>query len=264
MTDAAKKKPAKPKRGLDHALLDAQLMIHSIGKDGANKFHGYDYTSAEHMLAETRPVLLDCGIVVRAGKKWQYERPNGGLQACMEVIVSHPDSGEKIEETVELPACPGKGRPEDKAVLASETTLLNYYLRGLLLIPRVDVEVCSRDDTGVQAPKPTPKPAPKPAPKAEPEPKPAPKESKGAGVPVTDKTLEELRGIISDKYKKAKVNGKDFANAKMVEHKEKVLKATGAKLSPDQNIESVKLEDLRDQFSEDKIRELILDFTIPF
>ena len=70
--------------------------------------------------------------------------------------------------------------------------------------------------------------------------------------------------IISDKYRKAKVNGKDYANANMVKQKQEVLKATGAVLEPGQNIETVKLDDLRDQFTEEKIRDLILDFTIPF
>ena len=257
MTEAAKKPKTKPKRGLDHALLEAQQTIHSIGKDSTNAHHKYEYTSAEHMIAETRPVLIDCGILVRVGKTWQEELPSGLLKACAMIHGAHPSSGEKCEEPRELPACSGKGRPEDKAVLASNTTILNYYLRGLLLIPRVDEEVCARDDTKHEAAAQKIATATKKAAtKVDPVPKPA--------NPVTDATFQRLTDFIRSEADGAKSGGKEAMNNVILHLKQELVKATKVVLPPGTGVEKIVVSDLRPQLSEEAVYDFIMEQTIPF
>ena len=68
-----------------------------------------------------------------------------------------------------VPVLPEKGRPIDKAEAGARTYALSYFLRDLLLIPRVDEgsDVDQRDDRDrsgrATAPRPAAVPAPKPA-----------------------------------------------------------------------------------------------------
>jgi len=57
-----------------------------------------------------------------------------------------------MEETLEFPAIVRKGTPHDKAVAAALTTSLSYWLRDVLLLPRMDNEASmDRRNDNIQA-----------------------------------------------------------------------------------------------------------------
>jgi len=257
MTEAAKKPKTKPKRGLKHALLEAQQMIRSIEKDSSNDYHNFDFTSTEHMIAETRIVLHDCGIVVEVGDTWQEELASGRLLEWANIHVTHPESGDEIERKKSLPIISGKGRPEDKGALGCETTILNYFLRGLLLIPRVDVEVCARDDTKHEAAAQKIATATKKAAtKVDPVPKPA--------NPVTDETFQRLTDYIRSEADGAKSGGKEAMNNVILHLKKELVKATKVVLPPGTGVENIVVSDLRPQLSESAVYDFIMEQSIPF
>lgn len=138
---------------LNAALLEAQKSINEIQKEATNDFNKYKYVSAEAIIKEARRCLTKAGLVVRRGMWWYFPEDTdfnnewGGLWRCnMTFHISHPGSGETYSETVEFPVIPGKGRPLDKALAGALTTAQSYFLRDLLLIPRVDEEMDRRDD----------------------------------------------------------------------------------------------------------------------
>ena len=257
MTEAAKKPKTKPKRGLNHALLEAQQMCESISMDKTNEFHNYDYTSTNYTIAVAKPVLNACGILVRVGETWPELLADGQLQSCAQMHVIHPDSGDEISEACKLLACPGKGRPGDKAQLASKTTMLGYYLRDMLLIPRVDEEVCARDDTKHEAAAQKIATATKKAAtKVDPVPKPA--------NPVTDETFQRLTDFIRSEADGAKSGGKGAMNNVILSLKKELVKATKVVLPPGTGVEKIVVSDLRPQLSEEAVYDFIMEQSIPF
>ena len=62
-------------------------------------------------------------------------------------VLGHKDGHSVVCATQYPIVIKGGAMPEDKALNASLTTGLNYFLRDLLLVPRVEVEVCSRPDS---------------------------------------------------------------------------------------------------------------------
>lgn len=145
---------------LNAALLEAQKAVHAVTKDAVNQHHRYGYASSEAIIIEARQCLTEAGLVVRRGH-WSYDPTNN--KVYMDFHITHPDSGEYFKEGVEFPAVPGNGRPLDKALAAALTTAQSYYLRDLLLIPRVDVEMDTRDDSRPQKPSQPVQPAPQAA-----------------------------------------------------------------------------------------------------
>lgn len=135
------KKPTKP---TVPKMVDAQRRINNVPKDAHNTFHGYSYTSAEKMLEVTREALLDAGIAVLATDISLVE---GAVPPMVQVTFERSGDGHMSIDTCQWPIVESKGRPFDKAYAAAVTTAVNYYLRGLLLVPRTDVEVDTRDDT---------------------------------------------------------------------------------------------------------------------
>jgi hypothetical protein len=129
------------------ALLKAQASIQAVAKGSTNTFHKFAYVSGDDMVRDARVVLHDAGLVARR-TGWQLGPAEGGGQiVTMTMRLDHPPSGEHFTDIVTLPAFPEKGRPIDKAVLGALTTGLAYWLRDLLLLPRVDEnEVDRRDD----------------------------------------------------------------------------------------------------------------------
>jgi len=130
----------------------------AVGKDAENSFHRYRYASAEGLIAEAREALAIEELAVFSSS-WQVvdrERESAsalGYFADVNVvyIVAHA-SGASIICTASTPAISEKGRPEDKAVATALTYNLGYFLRGLLLLPRVDAEhdADQRDDRDYQ------------------------------------------------------------------------------------------------------------------
>jgi|TARA_Y100000296_G_scaffold37376_1_gene43299 hypothetical protein len=144
--------------GIIPALLKAQQDVRAVEKSSENNFQHYKYASAEDMYEASRNVLHKHGICVT--RKSLHTKASGqttletdGSTTTTEAqkmvvvyIVSHKD-GHHVECETEYPICVGKGKPSDKALNASMTTCLSYFLRDLLLIPRCDEEVDQRPDT---------------------------------------------------------------------------------------------------------------------
>jgi hypothetical protein len=124
----------------DDALLAAQRSIRNVPKNGRNKFHNYDYTTAEDMIGACRHALHESGLVAeRVGCTITTVDGVWMLRSMMRV--SHAPTGELREGEFDYPICPEKGRPLDKAASASMSTALSYWLRDLLQVPRCDSEV---------------------------------------------------------------------------------------------------------------------------
>ncbi len=134
------------------ALVSAQKTVRAVQKDSKNKFHNYDYASAEDVIVAARHALTGAGLALIAsgytvepgqvidaipekGKTQEPEdaKPRANLRC--EYVLVHVDGGfEKLASVT--PIIPEKGRPADKAVATAKTYDLSYTLRGLLLMAR--------------------------------------------------------------------------------------------------------------------------------
>lgn len=144
------------------ALVAAQRAISNVPHDKTNTFHRYSYTSSEAIFREAREALLGAGLAaVMTG--WSIEG-EAAVRVAFRLI---HESGPSADYEVAAPALVDKGRPFDKAVSAALTLAESYWLRGLLLIPRVadSEDVAGRDDTAYA---PAATPAPQPAPRKRP------------------------------------------------------------------------------------------------
>lgn len=132
------------------ALNKAQQSVTAIVKDAENKHFNYRYASAEQIISETRGALIENGLsVVPIDGEDSSDGPVGPDQQIGEImrptatrrsfLLLHT-SGQWIAMRIAWPVIPQTGRPRDKAWAASNTTLLGYLLRDLLLLPRVDDE----------------------------------------------------------------------------------------------------------------------------
>jgi hypothetical protein len=134
------------------ALKTAQESLDAVGKGSKNQFHGYNYTSAEDMLKACRKALHDAGLVAYR-RSWSIQQTDLGCMVVNDFCVTlankvTPPQDNSISAEVTYPAIPGNGRPLDKAVSAALTTAFSYWLRDILMLPRVDgLEVDTRDDS---------------------------------------------------------------------------------------------------------------------
>lgn len=135
--------------GVWAALKEAQQSIEAVGKGSQNQFHGYNYTSAEDMLKACRKALHDAGLVAYR-LSWKINSTEAGVMVSSNFCIALADNDEEsVCANVEYPAIPGNGRPLDKAISAALTTSFSYWLRDMLMLPRVDgLEVDTRDDSG--------------------------------------------------------------------------------------------------------------------
>jgi hypothetical protein len=133
--------------GLIPHLLKAQKGIESVGKESRNNFNNFNYTSAETMITDCRVALHGQDLLVTRNG-WRIIREPDCTPTVEAVYVLGHKSGHSVVCATQYPiVIKGGGMPEDKALNASLTTGLNYFLRDLLLVPRVEVEVCSRADS---------------------------------------------------------------------------------------------------------------------
>ena len=154
---------------LNGALLGAQSALKSVGKDAKNSFHGYNYTSSEGMISACRDALHANGLVV-SRTSWRFDAGTGEFGMLISTFVlSFVDTNESVSAESCWFVVPEKGRPIDKALAGALTSSLNYYLRDLLLVPREEETMDSRDDTKYEPKARTPyvpnrsEPAPQPA-----------------------------------------------------------------------------------------------------
>ena len=123
---------------INAALKMAQDNLGDVPKDSTNSFHKYKYTSSEQMISSCRDALLAGGLVFSELGSEIVEVCEGVVVARVSYRLNHPESGESFEWSRDFPIVPEKGRPLDKAFCGSLTSGMNYGLRGLLLVPRVD------------------------------------------------------------------------------------------------------------------------------
>lgn len=182
------------------ALVRAQADVRPVEKDSTNTFHKYKYASGDDVIASARSALNTHGLAVLA-LRWQVsEAPTWYIDWQPDPTDPTPDpkqkrhlpvkvediairlavhyrlvheSGESLDfDPFSVPVLPEKGRPIDKAEAGARTYALSYFLRDLLLIPRVDegTDVDQRDDREyrARAPRPQAVPAPYHAPAPQP------------------------------------------------------------------------------------------------
>lgn len=131
--------------GIIPHLLKAQQAIESVDKSSRNDYNSFNYTSAETMITDCRVALHKQGLLVTRNGWRIINEPDATPVVEAVYVLAHKD-GHSVVCATQYPILAKKGMPEDKALNASLTTGLNYFLRDLLLVPRVEVEVCSRPD----------------------------------------------------------------------------------------------------------------------
>ena len=136
-----------------------------MGKDARNTQQGYDYTSAESIIAAARKWLLEedilvghCNWTLGAEIERSVVNRTDGRDpatyvtrlATYDACIEHVPSGESRIEEVQTVVVVSPGRPWDKANLGAQTSSWSYWLRDLLLIPRFNdaEDISGRDDSG--------------------------------------------------------------------------------------------------------------------
>jgi hypothetical protein len=146
-----------PTATLAAGLVRAQREAHAVAKGGRNKFHGYNYASAEDVIRAARDALSEGDLAILAMSHEIATMIPGGpeVEPTLSVRIRYAlihAAGESREITSETPIMPEKGRPWDKALAAAKTYDLSYMLRSLLLLPRgedeASADVDNRDDRG--------------------------------------------------------------------------------------------------------------------
>lgn len=134
------------------AIARAIEKARAVGKDSQNTFHRYKYASAEAIIEEARGALAAEGVAaIPVSWRLRPREAHEGLGHFADVVVTymvtHAGGGHLLCEA-ETPAIVEKGRPEDKATATALTYSLGYFLRGLLMLPRVEGETDAdqRDD----------------------------------------------------------------------------------------------------------------------
>ena len=120
------------------ALAAACARVKAAPKDATNSFHHYNYASAECVIRTAREALAESGLSLGPVRA-QVDRPGGdGPDILRRTIRITHRLGAYEDREFCWPIVPEKGRPYDKAFASADTTGLAYFLRDLLLMPRVD------------------------------------------------------------------------------------------------------------------------------
>lgn len=132
------------------ALAAAQKDVGHLRRDARNAYGGYNYVSSETMIAEARDALHKNGLVFIPACVALSAHPVSGHALTLLARVYHPASNGSLSISFDSSVHQSKGQGLDKSDASAHTFLLNYMLRDLLLVPRVDkdVEVDARDDSG--------------------------------------------------------------------------------------------------------------------
>jgi len=142
------------------ALRAAQDQVPALEKDGFADFgSGYSYITAAGAVRAIRPVLAGCGLLALSTGHEVVEVA-GSQVSRLHVLLAHPESGEELRASFDLPIAPTRGRDASKSAQASITSGLARWLRGLVLaVAADDEEIDSARPSAVRA---EPAPAPKP------------------------------------------------------------------------------------------------------
>lgn len=132
---------------LAEALLRAQARVTGVGKYARNEQQGYDYTSAEDLIAIGGQAMAAEGVglvpVDTQVGPWEVQRQEtkGGMKEYLVANVRRTfllfeRGGAAITIGFDAPAVQSAGRPADKAVLATMTESLGYAIRDTLTVAR--------------------------------------------------------------------------------------------------------------------------------
>lgn len=132
-----------PRNPLAAALVAAQKHAGNVPKASTNSFHRYRYASGEDVIAEARRALSDAGLAL-AVERYSVDHREPHDYLCAEYVLMH-ESGDSRQWSSSTPIIPEKGRPADKALAAAKTYDLAYFLRALLLLPRVEEDAPDPD-----------------------------------------------------------------------------------------------------------------------
>ena len=155
-------------KNLTKALIAAQQAARAAPLDGINDHYGYRYTTSPTMCRIGKEALnahgltlIPLGLAVVPSTETTLVAIGKGTREAQELTVydAHRDfilahvSGEERAFSVEWPIdLQGGKRPRDKAVAASDTTLLSYVYRDLLQIGRLrEGEVDAPPSNGAHA-----------------------------------------------------------------------------------------------------------------
>ena len=126
-------------------LLAAQVAVQAAEKSARNEHHSFNYATADSVSALAKEALNVAGLAL-VNTAWSIDP--AALTVKGSFVLCDSESEERMELACELPYVPGKGRPEDKAALASLTEIRGYLAIGLLGIERIEpLDVSGRDDT---------------------------------------------------------------------------------------------------------------------
>lgn len=129
---------------LSAALVAAQKDAGAVLKSAYNSHQSYEYADAEGVIGQARAALNAHGLAVApAGVRFigQGEHPF----FVREFVVRH-ESGESYVADMLWAIVSNRGKPADKAIASAETTALAYFLRTLLLMPRLTRDQMDRGD----------------------------------------------------------------------------------------------------------------------
>lgn len=144
------------------ALVKAAASAQAVGKDATNSYHKYAYASAESLLDEARAALTSAGLTAFP-MGWTFEESpapptifgDDGKPMAVRGVIGRMHvryrlihiSAQWIDFESSTPVIPEKGRPEDKAEATALTYNFGYFVRGLLMLPRVEAgQVDERKD----------------------------------------------------------------------------------------------------------------------
>ena len=131
-------KQTDPQAALAAALNQAQGAAGAVSKGSRNDYHRYRYASAEALIEEGRSALHGAGLALVPGRQAVDLGTGDGMAVLKRTYTLIHSGGGSLTMSQEWPIIPEKGRPMDKAVASAVTASLGYFLRDLLLMPRVD------------------------------------------------------------------------------------------------------------------------------
>lgn len=135
-----KKKPLAKKGsgGIWKSILEARSLVGPIAKDShaAIGGRGYNYLSTETVLRECMPILGQVGLVLCPADQRFVQGEDGVPMMEMDFILIHAESDEKVVFQHSLPV--ENMRTPTKGSLAVRTTALQYVIRDVLALPRVE------------------------------------------------------------------------------------------------------------------------------
>lgn len=194
-------------KNLNKSLGEAQNEFTSAIKDETNTYGGYKYTPLTNIIAAVRPALTKHHLTISQFPLPDLERKTISLVTRM----SHWDSGEWVQSTLELPAelALGKGGTpvfNQQTIGGSITYAQKYAYKPILGIADSEETIDSTEEKGdlpPRAPKAAPKPVREPAAQVNSGARPNPVENNGTFLLSEDLLQCVVKGV-SEKETKQK------------------------------------------------------------